>query len=71
VTLPISAVSKIWPKPPTPSGSAMPLMRYCRLACSLRTCSSPLAAESCDTPGACSNTLSSVALVPWGNASMA
>ena len=64
-------VSMIWPNAPTPSGSMMPLMRYCRLACSLRTCSSPLAAESCDTPGTCSSTLSSGVLVPCGSASSA
>ncbi|UGY17276.1 hypothetical protein HAP48_0007580 [Bradyrhizobium septentrionale] len=65
--LPTMPVSMIWPKAPTPSGSMMPLMRYCRLACSLRTCSSPLAAESCETPGACSSALSRVVLVPCGS----
>ena len=69
--LPTMPVSMICPNAPTPSGSMMPLMRYCRLACSLRTCSSPLAAESCDTPGTCSSALSSGVLVPCGSASRA
>ena len=34
---PIKAVSRKVPKPLTPSGSMMPLMRTCTLACSLRT----------------------------------
>ncbi len=61
--LPTMPVSRIWPNEPTPSGSMMPLMRYCTLACSLRTCSSPDAAESWVTPGACNSTLSSGAFV--------
>src|SRR5207249_9839003 len=43
----------LWPNRLTPSGKAMPLMRYCTLACSLRTWSTPDCAESCVTPGAC------------------
>src|SRR5713101_8480232 len=49
----------------------MPLIRYWILACSLRTCNSPLAAESCVTPGNCSSTLSRDALLPCGSASIA
>ena len=55
--LPTNLVSSTWPKPEMPSGRVMPLMRYCTLACSLRTWISPLAAESWVTPGACSSTL--------------
>ena len=58
--LPISAVSRNVPKPVTPSGSMMPLMRTCTLACSLRTWKLPLAAESCVTPGACRSIFSTV-----------
>ena len=69
--LPIRAVSRTLPKPVTPSGSITPLMRNCTLAWSLRTWIEPLAAESCDTPGACSSTFSTGALVPCGSAWMA
>ena len=47
-------VPRTWPKPDMPSGKVMPLMRYCTLACSLRTWMSPLTMLSCETPGACS-----------------
>ncbi len=44
-------------------------MRYCTLACSLRMWKSPLAAESCETPGSCSTTRSKSVWLPWGKAS--
>ncbi len=68
--LPINAVSRMLPKPVTPSGSITPLMRNCTLAWSLRTWIAPLEAESCDTPGACSSTFSTGWLVPCGIASI-
>src|ERR1700730_10314766 len=49
----------------------MPLIRYDTQACSLRTCRPPCWAESCVTPGSCSSTSLTVALVPCGSASMA
>ena len=68
--LPAKLVSRTWPKPEMPSGNVMPLMRYCTLACSLRTWMSPLTALSCETPGACSNTELIGASVPCGRVSM-
>src|SRR5262249_6141282 len=68
---PTKLVSRNWPNAPRPSGSRMPLIRYDTLACSLRTWRFPLAAESCETPGNCSSTLSTLALVPCGSASIA
>ncbi len=50
------------------SGMMTPLMRYCRLAWSPRTCSWPK--ESCTTPGACRITSLSGVEVPSGSASM-
>jgi hypothetical protein len=64
--LPIKLVSKMLPKPVTPSGSITPLTRNWTLAWSLRTCSEPATAESCETPGACSSTFSTDWLVPCG-----
>jgi len=69
--LPISAVSRNVPKPLTPSGSMMPLMRTCTLACSLRTWKLPPAAESWVTPGNRSTIFSTVAFAPCGSASIA
>src|SRR6516162_3368992 len=69
--LPTKLESRNWPNAPSPSGSRMPLMRYDTLACSLRTCRFPLAAESLVTPGSCRSTSVSGALVPCGSASMA
>ncbi len=68
--VPIKPVSTTLLKPVTPSGSMTPLMRNCTLAWSLRTWSKPEAAESCDTPGACSSTFSTGALLPCGSTSM-
>ena len=68
--LPMNLLSRTWPKPEMPSGKVMPLMRYCTLPCSLRTWISPLAAESCVTPGACSSTLSIEPSLPCGRLSM-
>src|SRR6516225_8798842 len=69
--LPTKLESRNWPNAPRPSGSRMPLIRYDTLACSLRTCRFPLAAESLVTPGSCRSTSVSGALVPCGSASMA
>ena len=54
------------PKPEMPSGRRTLFIRYCRLACSPRTCRSPLAAESSATPGARSSTWLKGASAPWG-----
>src|SRR3974390_3248426 len=69
--LPRKLESRNCPNAAGPSGSRMPLMRYDTLACSLRTCRFPLAAESLVTPGSCRSTSVSGALVPCGSASMA
>ena len=68
--LPTKLVPRTWPKPEMPSGKMMPLMRYCTLACSLRTWMSPLTALSCETPGACSKTELIGPSVPCGRVSM-
>ena len=44
------------PNSVAPSGSATPLMRYCRFPIWLRTWRPPTLEASCETPGACSST---------------
>ena len=53
-----------------PSGNSTSLMRYCRFACSPRTCKSPFAAESCATPGARRMTSLNGALAPCDKVSI-
>ncbi len=68
--LSISRVSIDWPKPLMLSGSCTPLMRYCTLAWSSRTCRAPEPFESCDTPGRRSSTSLKGVLSPWPSMSI-
>ena len=56
--------SSAWPNTASPSGSSTPSSRYCTSLWSPRTWIWPKL--SCATPGACSSTALSGALLPWG-----